>query len=92
MSRQNRVSKEAMQAERKRRRDDIDWTLQLESELKRAKGKGGKSGRSDSRTFTEMTRDEQWCLRELWTGQLHRRYDELKAGPIVADRFVVGDD
>ena len=91
---------QAQKAEKEKRWADISWTLKLEKEVEQAKGKKGKGkGKSGAkntqhppRCYTDMTKQEQWWLDRLWSGELHDRYKETTSGPIAAQPYVVGED
>ena len=79
----------------KKARVDYYWTQDLNRQVlaSEKKGKAEGTGRSKRKSlppkaFEEMTRSEQWWLRELWSGRLRaelERAEELCSGAQAKD-------
>ena len=66
-------------------------TLDLQNQLKAAKGKG--KGKGTPKYWNEMSWNEKWWLYELWEGRLRRALDEAegKCHRVQARPFSMGE-
>ena len=91
-----------MRWEHRRARQNLNWAQKRAKEVDAAKGqqkgkrKGerlhGASEHKRLRLLHEMAFDEQWYVKSLWSGHLHREVKKGAGGPVQADDFYVRDE
>ena len=75
---------------RKKARIDYYWTQDLNSQVLASKGKGKCQGKGKAKgkslppkaypkAYDELTRNEQWWLRQLWSGELRAELERAEA-------------
>ena len=80
----------------------MNWAQKCAKEVDAAKGqqkgkrKGerlhGASEHKRPRLLHEMTFDEQWYVKSLWSGHLHSEVKKWACGPVQVNDFYVRDE